>query len=93
MKAAPTDAAAHDAVPPVRVELRALARFAAPLATAQAAVILMSVVDTLFVGRYDATHLAGVGVGNALSHGIFVFGMGVALVLEPLVALDRKSVV
>ncbi len=63
-----------------------MVRVATPLALAQAAVILMSVVDTLFVGRYDATHLAGVGVGNALSHGILVFGMGIALALEPLVA-------
>jgi len=67
-------------------EMRSMARFAVPLATAQAAIILMSVVDTLFVGRYDAVHLSGVGVGGALSHGILVFGMGIAFALEPLVA-------
>jgi MATE family multidrug resistance protein len=71
---------------PTRAELGALARLAAPLAIAQAAVILMSVVDTLVVGRFDATHLAGVGVGSAVSHGVLVFGMGFALALEPLVA-------
>jgi MATE family multidrug resistance protein len=71
---------------PTRAELGALARLAGPLAIAQAAVILMSVVDTLVVGRFDATHLAGVGVGSAVSHGVLVFGMGFALALEPLVA-------
>lgn len=63
-----------------------MARLAGPLAVAQAAVILMSVVDTLVVGRFDATHLAGVGVGSAVSHGVLVFGMGFAMALEPLVA-------
>jgi MATE family multidrug resistance protein len=71
---------------PWRSEFAAMARLAAPLGLAHAAVILMSVVDTFFVGRFDATHLAGVGVGNALSHGLLVFGMGAALTLEPLIA-------
>jgi len=71
---------------PVRLELRALARLAAPLAAAQAGQALMGVVDTAIVGRAGAVPLAGVGLGNALFFTIGVIGIGLMMGLDPLIA-------
>ena len=71
---------------PVRLELRALGRLAAPLAVAQAGQALMGVVDTAVVGRAGAVQLAGVGLGNALFFTVAVVGIGLMMGLDPLIA-------
>ena len=71
---------------PVRAELRALGRLAAPLAAAQAGQALMGVVDTAVVGRAGAVSLAGVGLGNALFFTVAVIGIGLMMGLDPLIA-------
>jgi MATE family multidrug resistance protein len=71
---------------PVRIELRALGRLAAPLAAAQAGQALMGVVDTAVVGRAGAVPLAGVGLGNALFFTVAVVGIGLLMGLDPLIA-------
>jgi MATE family multidrug resistance protein len=74
------------AATPVRLELRALGRLAAPLAVAQAGQALMGVVDTAVVGRAGAVPLAGVGLGNGLFFTIAVVGIGLMMGLDPLMA-------
>jgi MATE family multidrug resistance protein len=74
------------AATPIRLELRALGRLAAPLAVAQAGQALMGVVDTAVVGRAGAVPLAGVGLGNALFFTIAVIGIGLMMGLDPLIA-------
>ena len=63
-----------------------MARFATPLALAQIGTMLMGVVDTAVVSRYSAVHAAGTTLGNSLAMGLLVFGMGLAIALEPLMA-------
>ena len=72
--------------PPVRAELRALGRLAAPLAAAQAGQALMGVVDTAVVGRAGAVPLAAVGLGNTLFFTVAVIGIGLMMGLDPLIA-------
>ncbi|PIE20307.1 MAG: MATE family efflux transporter [Proteobacteria bacterium] len=67
-------------------EMKATLRLALPLALAQASVMLMGVVDTAVVGRHSPLELGAVSLGNALTYGTLVFGMGFAMALEPLVA-------
>jgi MATE family multidrug resistance protein len=71
---------------PIRRELAALARLAAPLAAATAGQSLMGLVDTAVTGRAGAVTLAGTGLGNALFFAVAVVGMGVMMGLEPLTA-------
>lgn len=63
-----------------------MARFATPLALAQMGTMLMGVVDTAVVSRYSAVHAAGTTLGNSLAMGLLVFGMGLSIALEPLMA-------
>jgi len=76
---------------PFRIELRAMARLAAPLALAQMGIMLMGVVDTAVVSRFDETHAAGTTLGNSLAFGLLVFGMGLSVALEPLIAQARGA--
>jgi multidrug resistance protein, MATE family len=79
-------------VPPVsprhtlRQEIASLARLALPLATASAGQATMGLVDAAVCGRAGAVVLAGTGLGNALFFAVAVFGMGVMMGLDPLVA-------
>jgi len=73
-------------VPTVREELYALSRLALPLGLASAAQALMGVVDAAVVARAGAVPLAGAGLGNALFFAVSVFGMGMMMGLDPLVA-------
>lgn len=79
-------AEASQALPPFREELKATVRFATPLALAQIGTMLMGVVDTAVVSRYGATEAAGTALGNSIAMGVLVFGMGLAVALEPLMA-------
>jgi MATE family multidrug resistance protein len=69
-----------------RRELRELFRLAAPLAAAQAGTQLMGLVDVAVLGRLGATELAGAGMANAVFFAFSVFGLGMMLGLDPLIA-------
>jgi multidrug resistance protein, MATE family len=69
-----------------RTELRELARLAAPLAAAQAGTNLMGLVDVAVLGRLGATELAASGLGNAIFFAFSVFGMGMVMGVDPLIA-------
>lgn len=70
----------------LRAELGEMRRLATPLALAQMGTMLMGVVDTAVVSRYDEVHAAGATLGNSLAFGVLVFGMGLSIALEPLMA-------
>ncbi len=67
-------------------ELRELFRLAAPLAAAQAGTQMMGLVDVAVLGRLGARELAGAGMANAVFFAVSVFGMGMMLGVDPLVA-------
>lgn len=67
-------------------EVRALVRLAFPVVVVQVGIMAMGTVDTMFVGRISATALAGVALGNYYFFLIAVFGMGLLLVLDPVIA-------
>lgn len=75
-------------VPPrgFRGELVAMARIAAPVVVVQVGWMAMGVVDTLVVGRVSADAMAAVALGNLLFLAISIFGMGVLMGLDPVVA-------
>src|SRR5256885_4890637 len=71
---------------PTRADLEALLRLAAPFVLIQVGAMLMGVVDTIMVGRVSAQALAAVALGN-LYHFVFaIFGMGVLMALDPIIA-------
>jgi len=78
--------AVHRSTPTFRQELRDTTRLATPLALAQIGTMLMGVVDTAVVSRFSAAHAAGASLGNSVAMGLLVFGMGLAIALEPLIA-------
>jgi MATE family multidrug resistance protein len=70
----------------VRAELRAMVRLALPVVVVQVGLMLMGVVDTVMVGRVSAASLAAVALGNLYFFGIAIFGQGVLMALDPIVA-------
>lgn len=72
--------------PLLKIELRELFRLALPLAAAQAGTQLMGLVDVAVLGRLGASELAGSGMANAVFFATAVFGMGLMLGIDPLVA-------
>ena len=70
----------------LRRELRELFRLALPLAAAQAGTQLMGLVDVAVLGRAGAAELAGSGLANAVYFAISIFGMGMVLGIDPLIA-------
>src|SRR5690606_2865924 len=67
-------------------DLRGLLQLAAPIVLIQVGLMLMGVVDTIMVGRVSASALAAVALGNLYSFGIMIFGMGVLMALDPVIA-------
>ena len=63
-----------------------MAKLAAPLALSQMGMMLMGVVDTAVVSRFDPVHAAGTTLANSIVFALLVFGMGLAIALEPLIA-------
>lgn len=59
---------------------------AGPIVAVQVGLQLMGFVDTLMVGRVSADALAGVALGNFFFFNIAIFGMGVLMALDPVVA-------
>ncbi len=52
----------------------------------QVGLVSLGVVDTIMVGHVSATALAAVALGNLYSFGLMIFGLGVLLALDPIVA-------
>ena len=70
----------------IREELGALWRLALPLAAVQAGNKLKGLVDTAIVGRLGEAELAGVGLGNICFFTFMIFGIGVMMGFDPLIA-------
>ncbi|WP_050725749.1 MATE family efflux transporter [Vulgatibacter incomptus] len=68
------------------LELRKLARLAAPLALVHAGNQLMTLVDMAFVGRLGAVALGGIGIANGIFFTVSTLGMGAMMGLDPLVS-------
>ncbi|MCB9594494.1 MAG: MATE family efflux transporter [Sandaracinaceae bacterium] len=71
---------------PVRTELLALLRLAAPLLATGLGYMLLGVVDTAIVGRLGEGPLGAVGLGNNVFFTVSVLGWGWMLALDPLIA-------
>lgn len=71
---------------PTFEELRDVARLATPIVVVQVGLMLMGVVDTAMVGRVSATDLAAVALGNFWWITIALFGSGVVMAIDPIVA-------
>jgi MATE family multidrug resistance protein len=71
---------------PTRADLAALLRLAAPMVLIQVGLMLMGVVDTIMVGRVSPAALAAAALGNLYFFVITIFGLGVLLALDPIIA-------
>jgi MATE family multidrug resistance protein len=71
---------------PKQAELAALLRLAFPVVVVQVGLYFMGVVDSIMVGRLSAEALGAVALGNVYFFAVGVFGMGVLMALDPLVA-------
>ena len=70
----------------LRAELPPMARLATPVVVAELGWIAMGVVDIAMVGRLGPEAIGAVGVGSVVFFAIAVFGIGVSLGLDTLVA-------
>jgi MATE family multidrug resistance protein len=80
-----------------RDALRAMGRLAVPVVVIQVGWMTMGVVDTVVVGHVSADAMAAVALGNLLFLAVSIFGIGVLMGLEPVVAqavgaADRDAV-
>lgn len=66
--------------------MRELLRLALPVVVVQVGMMLMGVVDTIMIGHYSTAALAAVALGNLYFFSAAVFGMGVLMALDPVVA-------
>ena len=71
---------------PSRSEFRALISLATPIVVVQVGLMMMGVVDAIMVGRFSPEALAATAIGNFYFFVVAVFGLGVLLVLDPLIA-------
>jgi MATE family multidrug resistance protein len=67
-------------------DVRALVRLAVPIVAMQVGMMLMSVVDTVFVGHVSARELAAAALGSLYTIGLFNFALGVVWAVDPLVS-------
>lgn len=72
--------------PPWVRDLNDMAQFAAPIVLINVGLQLMGVVDALMVGRLGGEAIAAVALGNFYFFNISVFGIGLLLALDPVVA-------
>jgi MATE family multidrug resistance protein len=70
----------------LRQELRPMLRLAAPLVMAELGWTGMGVVDTMMVGRVSAEAMGAVSLGSVLFYAVAIFGSGLMLGLDTLVA-------
>ncbi|HRP07679.1 MAG TPA: MATE family efflux transporter [Gemmatimonadales bacterium] len=85
------------AVLPAPGTTRQLVTLALPIIAVNLGMMLMGAVDTLMIGRVSAAALASVALGNVYFFCTAVFGIGVTLVLDPVIsqaigAGDRQGV-
>ncbi|HXF96901.1 MAG TPA: MATE family efflux transporter [Gemmatimonadales bacterium] len=69
-----------------KAELAAMVRLALPIVVVQLGWMFMGVVDTVMVGRVSAEAIAAVALGNVYFFGAAIFGVGVLMALDPVVA-------
>jgi len=69
-----------------RTATRDLLRLALPVTAVQVGMMTMGVVDTAMVGRVGAADLAAVALGSMYFFLISIFGLGVLMALDPVVA-------
>lgn len=67
-------------------ELGQLLRLGLPIAFVQFGMTAMSLVDTALLGHHDPTSLPVMTLGNLLSFGTMVFGMGAVAAADPLLS-------
>jgi MATE family multidrug resistance protein len=72
--------------PDLRAELPPLLRLAGPVVVAELGWMAMGLVDTIMVGRVSAVAIGAVSIGGVLFFSVAVFGMGMLLGLDYLVA-------
>ncbi len=63
-----------------------MARFAAPIVLVNVGMQAMGVVDALMVGRLGGSAIASVALGNLYFFNVSVFGLGLLLAIDPVVA-------
>jgi len=71
---------------PAASDFRALLTLGVPIVVVQVGLMLMGVVDNIFVGHISGAQLAAVSLGNLYFFGLSMFGIGVLLALDPIVA-------
>ena len=71
---------------PTRADFRALLALALPVVVVQVGLMTMGVVDTIMVGHLSPAALAGVALGNVYFFGAAIFGLGVLMALDPVIA-------
>lgn len=71
---------------PRKAEFSELLNLALPVVVVQVGLMLMGVVDSVMVGRVSAAALAGVALGNVYFFAFAIFGVGVVMALDPVVA-------
>ncbi len=71
---------------PNRDDLRRTVRLAAPVAFVQVGLMAMGMVDIIMVGHVSGAALAAVALGNLYFFGTVIFGMGVLMALDPVIA-------
>lgn len=67
-------------------DLRALLSIAGPIVLVQVGMMAMGVVDTIMIGRVSPAAIAAVALGNTLFMTVGIFGMGVVMSLDAVVA-------
>src|SRR6202034_3552461 len=69
-----------------RTELAALLRLAIPVVLSELGWMAMSIVDTIMVGRLSPAAIGAVGIASAIFYAPALFGIGMLLGLDTLVA-------
>jgi MATE family multidrug resistance protein len=71
---------------PTRAELGEMLRLAWPVVLAQVGIMLMGVVDTAMVGRLGTSAVAAVALGHIYWVNVTIGGLGIIMVLDPVVS-------
>ena len=69
-----------------RQELAAMVRLSIPVVTVQCGLMAMGVADVAMVGRVGAEAIAAVALGNLYFFSVAIFGQGVLMALDPIMA-------
>lgn len=67
-------------------QLKALLRLATPIMVAQGGLVAMGLTDTFVIGQVSAVEMGGVALGNIVTLIAMMFGLGLTMGIEPLVA-------